>query len=84
MEKALCRISFNKCIFKSQSLLSLLPSVLSLAFSAPDKIREAYHNVFLRLLQDKLSDCTFSELMLDLSLEPSLSFIVHCDVFKYS
>jgi nucleolar pre-ribosomal-associated protein 1 len=44
----------------------LLPSVLSLAFSAPDKTREADNNAFLRLLQDKLSECTFSELMLDL------------------
>jgi nucleolar pre-ribosomal-associated protein 1 len=45
---------------------ALLPSVLSLAFSASDKIREAYNNAFLRLLQDKLTECTFSELMLDL------------------
>ncbi|XP_062220395.1 LOW QUALITY PROTEIN: uncharacterized protein LOC133919867 [Phragmites australis] len=43
---------------------ALLPSVLSLAFSAPDEIREAHNNTLLRLLQLKLSECTFSELTL--------------------
>ncbi|TVU16117.1 hypothetical protein EJB05_39668 [Eragrostis curvula] len=44
----------------------LLPSALSLASSAPDDISEAYNNTLLRLLQHKLSGCSFSELTLDL------------------
>ncbi|CAD6259524.1 unnamed protein product [Miscanthus lutarioriparius] len=43
---------------------ALLPSVLSLAFSSPDEIREAHKDALLRLLEVKLSDCTFSELTL--------------------
>jgi nucleolar pre-ribosomal-associated protein 1 len=43
---------------------ALLPSVLSLAFSVSDEIREAYKDALLRLLQVKLSECTFSELTL--------------------
>jgi nucleolar pre-ribosomal-associated protein 1 len=41
-----------------------LLSILSLTFSTPDKNREAYNNAFIRLLQDKLFECTLSELML--------------------
>ncbi|KAL6651997.1 hypothetical protein ACP70R_010922 [Stipagrostis hirtigluma subsp. patula] len=43
---------------------ALLPSVLSLASSTPDEIREAHNDGLLRLLQAKLSECTFSELTL--------------------
>ncbi|XP_039774061.1 uncharacterized protein LOC120641844 isoform X2 [Panicum virgatum] len=43
---------------------ALLPSVLSLAFSVPDEIREAHKDALLRLLQVKLSECTFSEVTL--------------------
>jgi len=43
---------------------ALLPSVLSLAFSVPDEIREANKDALLRLLQVKLSECTFSEVTL--------------------
>ncbi|OQU82370.1 hypothetical protein SORBI_3006G221600 [Sorghum bicolor] len=43
---------------------ALLPSVLGLAFSLPDEIREADKDALLRLLEVKLSDCTFSELTL--------------------
>ncbi|RCV36782.1 hypothetical protein SETIT_8G009000v2 [Setaria italica] len=43
---------------------ALLPSVLSLAFSVSDEIREAHKDALLRLLQVKLSECTFSEVTL--------------------
>ncbi|WVZ87214.1 hypothetical protein U9M48_033889 [Paspalum notatum var. saurae] len=43
---------------------ALLPSVLNLAFSAPDEIREAHKDPLLRLLEVKLSECTFSEVTL--------------------
>ncbi|CAN6250215.1 unnamed protein product [Urochloa humidicola] len=45
---------------------ALLPSVLSLAFSAPDEIREAHKDALLRLLEVKLSECTLSEVTLNL------------------
>ncbi|CAL4912422.1 unnamed protein product [Urochloa decumbens] len=45
---------------------ALLPSVLSLAFSAPDEISEAHKDALLRLLEVKLSECTLSEVTLNL------------------
>ncbi|GJN26397.1 hypothetical protein PR202_gb14324 [Eleusine coracana subsp. coracana] len=60
---------------------ALLPSVLNLASSAPGKIREAYSNALLRLLQDKLSECSFSEVTLDLR---SILFWSHHLLSSYS
>ncbi|KAL6844553.1 hypothetical protein ACP4OV_026226 [Aristida adscensionis] len=45
---------------------ALLPSVLSLAFSAPDEIRKSHNDALLRLLQVKLTECTLNELTLHL------------------
>lgn len=43
---------------------ALLPSVLNLAFSSLDEIRETHEDALLRLLEVKLFDCSFSELTL--------------------
>ncbi|KAF8651235.1 hypothetical protein HU200_063482 [Digitaria exilis] len=43
---------------------ALLPSVLGLVFSVPDDIRESHKDALLRLLEAKLSECTFSEVTL--------------------
>ncbi|CAN6236303.1 unnamed protein product [Urochloa humidicola] len=45
---------------------ALLPSVLSLPFSVPDEISEAHKDALLKLLEVQLSECTLSEVTLNL------------------